>query len=430
MIMNKIYIYIFILLVSCYATLLIACKKYDDLVPTEYHNVVLIKENGNQEVTLYTGVNEKGSFEFTVMKSGSKPEAVATVETELINEERLKNLGFTAVKQLPSNLYTIDKTRFNLDGNNRYAKGAVTLKNDEVERFLQSLPANEREDYRIALQIKSSNATVNSDKNFFLLRPVLLKPAISYEEAQKEVTVGSNGITYDLFLTLPFSSPWDFECTVVTGTGATLPATAFSFENGGKVIFKKGNKRSEALHIQLKGDLLGKYTLPLKISEITKSGIKFPSNDFMLNVLCNKVPLTANMLSTNAQEPTEGPIANLLDGNLSTFFHSAWSVAVAETHNIMVTLNNEKRQFTFTYNNRQHTNGKAKVIKILGSNNDSATWYEITTISSGLPTANGGGYTSAVIDSPQPFKKLRFDVEQTQGGTKYFCMSEFAIFAK
>lgn len=165
MIMNK--IYIFILLVSCYATLLIACKKYDDLVPTEYHNVVLIKENGNQEVTLYTGVNEKGSFEFTVMKSGSKPEAVATVETELINEERLKNLGFTAVKQLPSNLYTIDKTRFNLDGNNRYAKGAVTLKNDEVERFLQSLPANEREDYRIALQIKSSNATVNSDKNFF-----------------------------------------------------------------------------------------------------------------------------------------------------------------------------------------------------------------------------------------------------------------------
>ncbi|MDE5611614.1 MAG: fibronectin type III domain-containing protein, partial [Odoribacter sp.] len=39
-----------------------------------------------------------------------------------------------------------------------------------------------------------------------------------------------------------------------------------------------------------------------------------------------QIVLTAADLSTNAQEPSEGPIANLLDGNTKTFFHTAWSV--------------------------------------------------------------------------------------------------------
>ncbi len=425
--MNNIVKYILLLVFS--TTLLVACKKNEDLVPAEYHSVVLIKENATQEVTLYTGVGEEGRFEFTILKSGSEPNAVATVEVELISGERLKSLGFNATKQLPSNLYTIDKTTFNLDGNNRYAKGTIILKNDEIANFLQTLPTEERSNYRIALQIKSNNATVNLDKNYFILRPIFLKPEITYEVAQKEVIVGSEGLTVDFFLTLPFNSPWDFECTVATATGITLPSAAFTLGNSGKVLFKKGNKRSEPLHIQLKGDLVGKYTLPLKIITSTKSGIKLPSNSFIINALCNKIPLTSAMLSTNAQEPTEGAIANLLDNNLATFFHSAWSVSIAETHHIKVSLNAEKRRFVFTYNNRQHTNGKAKVIKILGSENGT-NWFEITTINSGLPTDNGGEYTSAVIESPQPFKSLRFDVEQTQGGTKYFCMSEFAIFAK
>ena len=38
--------------------------------------------------------------------------------------------------------------------------------------------------------------------------------------------------------------------------------------------------------------------------------------------------LTADMLGTNAQEPSEGAIANLLDGNTGTFFHTRWSGTV------------------------------------------------------------------------------------------------------
>lgn len=37
------------------------------------------------------------------------------------------------------------------------------------------------------------------------------------------------------------------------------------------------------------------------------------------------IKLTINSLYTNAQEPTEGPLNNLIDGNKSTFFHTTWS---------------------------------------------------------------------------------------------------------
>jgi|GEM_PF-501647 hypothetical protein len=426
--MNKILKHI-ALAASC-TTFLVGCQKYGDPVPAEYHNVALIKESGNQDITLYTEVGEQGNFEYTVMKSGSEPDAVATIQTEILTLEQLKEIGFTSIKLFPENLYTVNQTSFNLDGNNRYAKGSITFKNDEVDAFLKTVEVNERDNYKVPLRIKSTNATVNEEKSYFLLRPRLLKPSINYEVATKEVTVDANGTEYDFFLQLPFASPWDFECTVVSGTGANIPADAYTIENEGKVVFTKGERRSQALKVKIKGELLGKYTLPLKISSITKAGITLPTNDFKLTAVINKYPLTASMLSTNAQEPSEGAIANLLDGNLGTYFHTAWSVTVPGTHNFMVTLSSEKTEFAFSYNNRQHPNGKAKVIKVLGSNDNGATWFDITTINSGLPTANGGGYDSGVIQSPKPFKKLRFDVTETQAGTKYFCMSEFALYAR
>ena len=38
-----------------------------------------------------------------------------------------------------------------------------------------------------------------------------------------------------------------------------------------------------------------------------------------------QLALTEKQLSTNAQEASEGPIANLIDGNTGSYFHTAWS---------------------------------------------------------------------------------------------------------
>ena len=42
-----------------------------------------------------------------------------------------------------------------------------------------------------------------------------------------------------------------------------------------------------------------------------------------------EIPLTAAMLTTYTQESTEGPKANLVDGSITTYWHSAWSGVTA-----------------------------------------------------------------------------------------------------
>ena len=50
------------------------------------------------------------------------------------------------------------------------------------------------------------------------------------------------------------------------------------------------------------------------------------------------IELSADNLTTNAQETSEGPIANLCDGDINTFWHSAWSFNVDAEHYLEVTI--------------------------------------------------------------------------------------------
>ena len=407
---------------------LMGCEKYD-LIPAEYNSVLLIKENGSQEVTLYTDVNEKGTFEFTVMKAGKNPQAITSAETEVMTEAQMTALGYSTNKILPAELYSLSTTQFQFGADNMYQKGSVVLNNDAIKTFLST--AENPAAYVVPIQIKSATSKINTEKNYFLLRPILLKPSVDYEVSEKEIAVNGGEATQEIFFTLPFASPWDFECTVATSTGSNLlPAGQYTIENGGKITFSKGSKRSSALRVTIKADLLGNYNLPLKISHISKEGVAKPTNDFMLRTVINKIHLTKEMLATNAQEPREGPIANMIDGNPATYFHTAWSVhPTDDAHNFSVTLANPIRKFSFQYTNRNHPNGKPKVIKILGSN-DGTNFTEITTISSGLPAGAATIYTSGVIEANMAYKILRFDVTQTYAGSKYFCLAELSIFGK
>lgn len=143
-----------------------------------------------------------------------------------------------------------------------------------------------------------------------------------------------------------------------------------------------------------------------------------------------QIPLRADMLSTNAQEPKEGPIANLLDNNGGTYFHSAWSFSVAEAHYIQVTLDNPiSGMFKFWYQNRNNSNGKPTdvVIKISA---DGSNWTDLTRINNGLPTGASAIYESPLLNSNAPFRYFRFVVEKTNGGVAptYFNMAEFKMY--
>ncbi len=64
--------------------------------------------------------------------------------------------------------------------------------------------------------------------------------------------------------------------------------------------------------------------------------------------------LTPDMVEAWTQEPTEGPYENLLDGDPSTYWHSAWSSGVEPLpHWIQITFEAEERIGGFSYTFRQ-----------------------------------------------------------------------------
>ncbi|MDR3118391.1 MAG: discoidin domain-containing protein [Mediterranea sp.] len=145
------------------------------------------------------------------------------------------------------------------------------------------------------------------------------------------------------------------------------------------------------------------------------------------------VKLTAEMLSTNAQEPSEGPIANLLDDNTSTFFHTKWSSPVPALPHYMtvalpVTINS---WWSIYYAPRNNANNKPTDFDLLGST-DGTTWFPIknfTQEADGLPVDRTTAYTSERMNaSDKPFSYLRYSVNKTNNNTTFWTMSEFKIY--
>lgn len=143
-------------------------------------------------------------------------------------------------------------------------------------------------------------------------------------------------------------------------------------------------------------------------------------------------------LYTNAQEASEGPIANLLDGNNATFFHTRWSDNGASDdgmpHSITIDLGgNSISAFGFNYVTRSGAaNDYPAEISVQGSN-DGVEFEEIAYVT-GLPKGDAKSYASEPIEAQQDYSYLRFEVTKTSTDRKgagvdhdYWHMAEFRL---
>ena len=143
------------------------------------------------------------------------------------------------------------------------------------------------------------------------------------------------------------------------------------------------------------------------------------------------VSLTEADLSTNAQEKSEGPIANLLtdDG----FFHSSWTAAMGGEHYLQVDLGEGRtlQEFVFGYTTR--SNGPHPyIIVVSGSNSLNDSFEEIKVFNSGLPNSGSASWeATAPIVASQPYRYLRFTVTKSSDLRPYgeycFAMSKFEL---
>lgn len=148
------------------------------------------------------------------------------------------------------------------------------------------------------------------------------------------------------------------------------------------------------------------------------------------------IALNADMLSTDKQEASEGALANLVDGQSSTYFHSDWSTGKGLPCYIDIDLANAKLEngesaqplegFNFWYQNRNNSNGKPSVIEIEVSN-DGVNFELFDTINSGLPNGAGATFQSSnFIFAPNAYKYIRLNVTAANGNN-FFNMAQLKL---
>lgn len=149
----------------------------------------------------------------------------------------------------------------------------------------------------------------------------------------------------------------------------------------------------------------------------------------------------AGQMTTNSQNPSDGSIGALLDGNTGTYFHSNWDAAYKSAmatggtgwHNMQFSLPKAVDKVKFYYAGRINSSGwvdDPDHITIYGTNDDalaestaaadSLYWTMILDMNKpeyAFPVKNNDGstFTSPVIDLGGNYKCLRFVVKHTNG---------------
>ena len=186
----------------------------------------------------------------------------------------------------------------------------------------------------------------------------------------------------------------------------------------------------------------GTYTFTLQTVSVTGTkgtplqitSVSLPAPITTILGTLNAVPLTAEQLSTNAQDPGEGPIANLVDGNAATFFHSSWRGDrppmphwIQVDLGVEVTTNHYYRIWT---RNRAASQQVPVDFDLLGSM-DGDTWFllrNFTQAEDDLNTGAGAEWTSESFMVTQPFRYIRYSVNVVHTGNTFFNMSGFRFY--
>ena len=140
-------------------------------------------------------------------------------------------------------------------------------------------------------------------------------------------------------------------------------------------------------------------------------------------------PDAANYVWGNNNETSEGPIADLVDGNTNNFYHTNWHGGGETPHWIAVDLGegNALSEFAFSYHTRT-VNSQMDYpdeIHVLGSNEKDGEYTEVYSVSSGLPQADNTPWTSGLVSSEIPYRYYRFVVTAER---TYWHMAEFDIY--
>ena len=372
-----------------------SCDNYDDTYPQEYEKILSLQTTGEQAVDLYK-TGEATNYSITVIKSGSQPTLTASAHIgamDAVNFEKYiseRGLDYVA---MPANCYSFNMEELDYSSAETYKIINLQLNTNEIEIFEQTL--EEGQTCVLPIMLTSTSDSILADKNTLVLKPEIITPSLSVTESSSGTVtkyLSQSGGIIDLALGLQVENQWNFTCkvaideTTTTLEGATLVSDIISFE---------------------------------------------PGNTSSVQVNIPKFTKTSGNVGIKILEINGGSLANLLDGDIGTYFHSAWSVSIADKHYVQVKLPVSTKTFRFTYTNRSN-NGNAALAWFnlyTGTNENNLQLYKrFAWDEDGLPSGAAGVYVSPDVSIDNAANTLRFECESNWTSGSFFVWSEFSLF--
>ena len=430
--------------------LITSCDDNKDEFLSDFDTIFYFLNSGEQNLTLYK-TGENTDYAVTINKAGSDLGSAGTVSVAVLDDSQMalyNQENGTDYTALPETAFEfLSQASMNFGSGEQYKVFEVQFKTDMIDGLGSDL------NYVLPLSLSSTDS-VNAEKQIVIINPEVEIPSVYFTKTGYVANLlsdkGEEQVALSLPLTMSATNKWEFNCTVEIDEAlidtynqennvsyTLLPAESYTLAGDGTVVF---TAEDQTVNLDVNVDRTklsyGNYILPLRLTECSKESfvIDQDKNTCLFGISYTPdasdlvaIDLTAEMLSSNAVEPSEGSLANLLDGDVNTYFHSAWSVYVPDAHYLQVDLTNSLSAFSFDFTGRATGGaGNPKVIDIYAST-DGTTFEKVSTIAQeNLPTGAAGAYASPVIVMPES-KYIRFVVPQNMTGGSYFVFSEFSM---
>lgn len=422
-----------------------ACDDNKNEFLSDFSTILYFKQSGEVPLTLYK-TGEKASYRLTVNKAGSELNSTAEAAVTVLDKAALEIYNLenrTEYELLPSSCYQIDLTALSFDATEQYKQLNIEFYTNKIQELMNA----EQKAYVLPLQLTSAKGMVNDKKNEVFIIPTVQVPSVYFEKngyIGNTITEDAEEmVTFTCPIKMPIENLWSFDCTVTVdeemleqynqkNNTALKLLPADMYEMNKTVSFTPGAS-AQNITVKINKSKLGleNYALPLMLSSTTNANFVInPERNSCILGVKSKINLTVDMLETNALEPSEGALKNLLDGNVATMFHSAWSVAVSGNHYLQVNLKKEISSFAFEYITRKENGNAAPTEIIISGSKDGQEFTDIATISEGLPLEGAQPYSSKVYTAGFSFKHLRFTVTKNKTGGKFFVWSELSLSGK
>lgn len=393
--------------------------------------------------------------------------------------------------------------------NDRYFGATLRVKSREFADWIRAKSADETSsaNFVIPIGLYSETDSVNEYNNVLVFTPEDIDPEVVCDVADNTYNIedlsrrqlikdAGQGLVYkpEVYMSVPCKNPWGFKVAIAnnrvshvstynsdknnTVTLTAMPQAGYALldEEGNptnEIVFEPGETKARIpLTIYLDNlvpddDLDKNLVVPFQITnpranpaiswintpeQTIVDRLKLTPSTFFIGVRVveEPLPLDDTCVTSNDCEPTEGSIAALFDDNLSTFFHSGWTVAFERSapygSYLEIALPEEVNAVYFSITARNTNQRSPKEIHLYYSNDpeDENSWVFFQKATNSKALKAGESFDIGKInkmfhtDDYKTFKYMRFCVMKndknedltTTSTSIYWNLAELKLYGK